>query len=233
MSFFPLPGTSITHALSLSLIASLTYHAQPPQVEVPLALLHAAHVSSSHSIVLCCKGTVAMSTPCAHSHLHPHDAHLAPSFPIETLCIAALTPFLARQKTWSHHRYKTPRLSALSSTSVALCFHSLPHISASPVYNTSSVPAHPYIWLAPHPFIRRSPPLSASNNPIGPPANLTHNLPSLLLALQQQQGPSCVLCHRVHLHQSYEFVYNRSSANINPTRTIKKYYQPWLSLRPL
>ncbi|KAH7626915.1 hypothetical protein B0T09DRAFT_36247 [Sordaria sp. MPI-SDFR-AT-0083] len=70
--------------------------------------------------------------------------------------------------------YKTPWLSALSSTPVVLCFHSLPHILGSPLL-TSSIPntwpnsqykiranrlpsAHPYIWLAPHPFIRQSPP---------------------------------------------------------------------------
>ncbi|KAK3950809.1 hypothetical protein QBC32DRAFT_6730 [Pseudoneurospora amorphoporcata] len=66
---------------------------------------------------------------------------------------------------------RQPRLSASSSTPVVLCFHSLPHISGS----TLSIPstwsdsqykiranrlpsAHPYIWLAPHPFIRQSPP---------------------------------------------------------------------------
>lgn len=111
---FPLLGTSITHSLFASLTYPMRSHttanlmsllSSENEVEVPLALLHAAHVSSSHpSYCVCSQVQGSRYVGPLPSHLHPHDAHLAPSFYGEALCIAALTPFLARQKRWSYYR---------------------------------------------------------------------------------------------------------------------------------
>ncbi|KAK3345312.1 hypothetical protein B0H65DRAFT_202552 [Neurospora tetraspora] len=143
---FPLPGASITHTL----LASFTYPMRSHHRK-PMSLVRTRGRGSTCLATYC---------PCLFFSLFC------------TVCVVRSKVEPDRKDGPITEVYKTPRLSALSSTPVVLCFHSLPHISGSPFLSIPTTwsnsqykiranrlpSAHPYIWLAPHPFIRRSPP---------------------------------------------------------------------------
>ncbi|EGO56432.1 hypothetical protein NEUTE1DRAFT_122973 [Neurospora tetrasperma FGSC 2508] len=162
---FPLPGPSITHT------HTHTYFllALPTPCAATAATNPCLLTSSRRST---CRAT---SCPpyCVCSELQGSYG--------EALCIAALTPFLARQKkmvpSWRCIRHPGclpchPHPLFCASTA---CFTSQHHHSQVyteylvPTPNTSYRPPIPISGSHPHPFIRQSP-LTASNNPIGPPA---------------------------------------------------------------
>ncbi|KAK3490872.1 uncharacterized protein B0T23DRAFT_172105 [Neurospora hispaniola] len=98
---------------------------------------------------------------------HKQSTFHLPCYILSTVLCVQCAPSQAEKYGPIMEVYKTPRLSALSSTPVVLCFHSLLHISASPfpsIYRIlgpnsqyQSPSAHPYIWLAPPSFHKAKP----------------------------------------------------------------------------
>ncbi|EGZ70704.1 hypothetical protein NEUTE2DRAFT_159049 [Neurospora tetrasperma FGSC 2509] len=163
---FPLPGPSITHT------HTHTYFllALPTPCAATAATNPCLLTSSRRST---CRATscppYCVCSELQGSHLHPHDVHLAPRFLWGSSLYSSAYSILSQAEKDGPimEVYKTPRLSALSSTPVVLCFHSLLHISASPFPSIYRIlgpnsqyklpSAHSYIWLAPPSFHKAKP----------------------------------------------------------------------------
>ncbi|KAK3493172.1 hypothetical protein B0T13DRAFT_44021 [Neurospora crassa] len=177
---FPLPGPSITHThtythayflLALPTPCAATAAANPCLLTSSRRSTCRATSCPPYCVCSELQGryyAVSQSAPCPVICI-PMNVHLAPRFLWGSFLYSSAYSILSQAEKDGPimEVYKTPRLSALSSTPVVLCFHSLLHISASPFPSIYRIlgpdsqyklpSAHPYIWLAPPSFHKAKP----------------------------------------------------------------------------